>query len=73
MPSDAVALDGSQPALRTCRRCGHGSGYRTGPKGPHADGIRCLACDMFLGWLKTPKQKKADQEEDLLIDETDAG
>lgn len=46
-----VALDASWPALKPCRFCGHGTGVLTGPKGPHADGVRCEKCYRHIGWL----------------------
>lgn len=49
-----VALDGSKPALRPCRYCGHQFGVLTGPKGPHHDGVRCGQCARHLGWLPPP-------------------
>lgn len=46
-----VTLDASWPALKPCRFCGHHTGVLTGPKGPHAEGVRCEACYRHIGWL----------------------
>lgn len=51
---ERIALDSTLPALRPCRWCGHERGVKTGPKGPHHDGVRCEKCHSHIGWLPPP-------------------
>ena len=64
LAGERVALDGSLPALRPCRWCGHNEGVKTGPKGPHHDGVRCANCLRHLGWLPPPDCESGSLIED---------
>jgi hypothetical protein len=57
-----VKLDGTLPALRPCRSCGHTVGYHSDGAAQHAGGVRCDACDRHTGWL--PKSYFDSAEED---------
>jgi len=54
LEGERVELDSSLPALRPCRYCDSKLGVKTGPKGPHHDGVRCAECLRHLGWLPPP-------------------
>jgi hypothetical protein len=64
--ADAVTLDGSKPALRPCRYCGHLHGVLQEPKPPHGQGVRCGSCDRHLGWLPKPQPAEPDDHFDLI-------
>ncbi|WP_157057547.1 hypothetical protein [Loktanella sp. 3ANDIMAR09] len=60
-----VTLDASWPALKPCRFCNHTTGVLTGPKGPHADGVRCEKCYRHIGWL--PPAYHGDSASDMSL------
>ena len=66
---ELIDLDGSCPALRPCRYCGHdGSARLYGPVPPHGMGVRCTACGRALGWLPKSKTGHAEDDFDLIED-----
>ena len=67
--ADLIDLDGSLPALRPCRFCGHeGKALLYGPKPPHGMGVRCPSCERALGWLPRAKDEPAEDDFDVIED-----